>query len=277
MSRLVKTAALGLACVLIAPVHAETLRISSGSKGLTYSSVYTKNLLAMAQEQKLEAQEIFSAGSQQNIERILAGQADIGFTQADILALYLDKHPQASQKIGLGGELTSECVYLVASKQSSLKDEDDIGKNTKLAIGEKGSGSVGSWQYLVRLEDDYREASVYYEGGLSALTKVISGQYDGFVWVSAPNQDNKYLQAINANADKLRMISLDDYSLNNKLPNGKSVYEFQKSTYNSQGLFDKEVVAPCTSTLIIGDASNQTAMEFIQEATLINKQRILSK
>jgi hypothetical protein len=74
----------------------------------------------------------------------------------------------------------------------------DLKAGVKIAVGEPTSGSYASWQYLQGLEKDYAET--YAKGGVRSLAKVTTGEYDAFLWVSAPDRSNKFLEAVNQKA-----------------------------------------------------------------------------
>ncbi|MFP5300078.1 TAXI family TRAP transporter solute-binding subunit [Cobetia sp. SIMBA_158] len=253
-------------------VSAQEVIITTGKSGGGYHGVFGTNLARVLKEQGHDASVVTSLGSIQNLDRVNSGEAHIGFTQGDAFAAWSKKHPNSNvEEIGSLGE---ECVF-VATREDGIDDEDDIGEGTKIAVGEKGTGSAVSWDYLRTLEDDYAEASTFYQGGIRSLAKVASGQFDAFLWVTAPgNLNHSYLEAVNAN-DDLRVISLNDYSLNEKLPSGETVYEFHDVVVREGRFSDTEVETPCTSVLAVANTEmGAEALESAAAAIMMNANRI---
>ena len=161
-------------------VMADDLRISTGASGGTYHNVFGVNLADIMREQGFQPETLTSKGSAENLDRIVNGEADVGFTQADALALWLTKHPGAGVEIL--GKLGQECVYLAVSDNGDVQDESDLDNaGASIAVGDQGSGSAMTWDYLRTLNEDYQSASTYYQGGIRALAKVKTGELDAFL------------------------------------------------------------------------------------------------
>ncbi|BBI61610.1 hypothetical protein HSBAA_29160 [Vreelandella sulfidaeris] len=171
------TVSLALAASLSA--HAEPLVISSGVAGGTYHNVFGANLSKILHEQRVENNLVASRGSVENLDRLGAGEVDVGFTQADALAAWLNHNPGAA--VETIGALGQECVYIATAVDGPIDDEDDLGKEgVKIAVGEQGTGSAETWDYLRTLESDYMKASTFYQGGIRTLAQVKTGQMDAF-------------------------------------------------------------------------------------------------
>ncbi|MCV6588242.1 MAG: hypothetical protein OIF57_04315 [Marinobacterium sp.] len=254
--------------------------IATGKKGLTYHDIFGTNIASILHEQGMKLPVLSTKGSLDNLDRVASGNASIGFTQADALMYWRDKHSAQQNNIEILGALGKECAFVAVPRDGKVSDEDDLGqKGIKIAVGPINSGSAASWNYLTQLEDDYQNASVYHKGGIRALAGLTTGRYDAFMWVTAEgNMDNKYLKAVMKEDSGLTLISLDDYSLNNKLPSGKPVYEFRDAKI-AKGIFsDKTIEAPCTDVLVVGNVdADEEVLDAVSEALLTNRNRIMQR
>lgn len=89
------------------------------------------------------------------------------------------------------------------------------------------------------------------------------------------DKTNKFLEAVNQKDSGIKLIDVNDWNLNDKLPNGKSVYEFQDAVVAS-GWTDTKVTVPCTKTLVV--ANIDTGDEFLETVSSImlkNQARII--
>jgi len=266
------------AATLLSAAPAFADGIATGKKGLTYHDVFGSNIASILQEHGVTLPVLQTKGSIDNLNRVARGEAQVGFTQADALMYWRSKNTTLQNNIEILGSLGKECAFVAVPEKGAVGDEDDLGKSgIKIAVGAVTSGSAASWKYMTQLEDDYSSASVYNKGGLRALAGLTTGHYDAFMWVTAEgNMENKYLQAVMKKGSGLKLISLDDYDLNDKLPSGEPVYEF-RDVKIAKGFFsDKKIEAPCTDVLVIGNpAADDTILEAVAEAVLVNKNRVM--
>lgn len=259
------------------PALADDITITTGYAGGSYHNVLGNNLGQILGERGHDVTLQESAGSIENIERVASGDAQLGFAQADAVAFWSDRN--AGANVQIIGSLGSECVYIAAGEHSGIDDEDDLEEGVKIAVGDQGSGSAVSWQYLQQLEDDYQETSTYFRGGVLAMSQVKGGQLDAFLWVTSPeNLDHKYLRAALADGSGMKLIDVDDYSLNEELPNGEQVYEFRDVVVKEGTFSDTEVEVPCTSVLVIAsETASGTVLEDVATAVMMNSNRIQGK
>lgn len=167
-------------------------------------------------------------GSMENLERLAKGEAQFGFAQLDAYGQYLKTGGKPLEIVaGLG----KECGYLVVKKEGKVTSEKDLrrAKDATIAIGEEGSGSAITWQYMTRLVPDYKNAKIVFQGGTRAINQLDTpGGPDAFLFVAAPgNLNNQLFQAVNANKS-LKFVDIDKGGLDEQLPGGKPVYQFEK-------------------------------------------------
>ncbi len=197
-----------------------------------------------------------SMGSIENIENLLANKAQVALVQMDALAWYMNKHPEAEQVLRVVGPAYEECAFIAVNADGIVKDEDDLQKEgPTIAVGEEGTGSTVTWDYMRILEKGYAKSKTKFEGGLTtlgelAMNKKIGG-INAYLFVTKPDVKNKMLQTVATNS-KLKFIDVDDSNLNNKLPlTGEPVYSFKKVVYGEGTFSSKKVSTICMDSAII--------------------------
>lgn len=224
-----KPTTLGLATFLVTTsALADPAVITGGTAGGTYETVYGANLAQVLKAKGHDVKLLESKGSMDNLERLGKGEVQFGFAQLDAYGQYLKT---GGKPLEIVAALGKECGYLVVKKEGKVTSEKDLrrAKDATIAIGEEGSGSAITWQYMTRLVPDYRNAKIIFQGGTRALNQIgPPGGPDAYLFVTAPgNHNNPLIQAVNANKN-LKFVDLDKSGLADKLPDGKPVYEFDK-------------------------------------------------
>lgn len=255
---------------------AADITITTGQQGLTYNAVYGVNLASALSEYGYKSTVVPSKGSLDNLDKVASGEAQIGFTQADAFQFWRSRHGNEAQKVDIIGELGDECVFVAVKDGGKAGSESDLKEGIKIAVGEPASGSYASWQYLQSLEKDYAKVETYAKGGVRSLAKVTTGEYDAFLWVSAPDRTNKFLESVNQKGSGLTMISMNGWNVDDKLPNGKAVYELKKAVTESGWLSDSKVKVPCTKTLVVANTdAGDDMLETASTVLLKNLSRVL--
>lgn len=258
-----------------ASVAAADVVITTGQQGLTYNAVYGVNLAGAIAEYGNRVTVIPSKGSIDNLDKVAAGTAQIGFTQADAFQYWRQRHGNEAQKVDIIGELSDECVFVAVKTGGKVSDEGNLKEGVKIAVGEPASGSFASWQYLQSLEKDYAKTETYAKGGLRSLAKVTTGEYDAFLWVSAMDKSNKFLEAVNQKDSGLTVIDMNGWHVDDKLPNGKPVYELKKAVIQEGTFSDSKVKVPCTKTLVVANTdAGDDLLETASSILLKNVSRI---
>ena len=264
-----------LVALVAVSVNAQDITITTGQQGLTYNSVYGVNLASAISEFGNKVSVIPSKGSLDNLDKVSAGIAQIGFAQADSFMFWRGKHPNEAQNVDIVGELPDECVFIAVKDNGKIDDEDDLKAGVKIAVGEPASGSYASWSYLQTLESDYAKTETYAKGGLRSLAKVTTGEYDAFLWVSAKGKQNKFLEAVNQKDSGLKVIDMNDWNVNDKLPNGKPIYSIESASTKDGFFTGKAVDVPCTKTLVVANVgAGDDLLESVSSIMLKNQSRI---
>lgn len=264
-----------LAVFSFSAIAADEVVITSGQKGLTYNSVYGMNLASALGEFSNQVRVDPSKGSLDNLNKVAAGEAQIGFTQADAYQYWRSQNPNEAQKVDIAGVLGQECIWVAVKKDGKIKGASDLGNGAKIAVGDPTTGSYASWQYLQQLVKGYSKAETYAYGGQRALGKVNTGELDAFLWVSAPGKDNKFLDNINKDSSNLELIDMSSWSVNDKLPNGSAVYTKETVKTDKSAFFGNKKEVPCTTTLVVVNVdSGDDLIESLAGILMSNKNRI---
>lgn len=215
---------------------------------------------------------IKSKGGWQNLERLLAGEADVIFAQADSYAKFVNKFPEAQHVFEVMGPMYEECAKIAVAVDGRVTDEDhlqDEGAGNKIGVGSKGSGGVDTWDYMSELEKKYQFTSFVNVGGARALSKLLtakkvgSNALDAVLWVSRSEGKDEMMDIVNKNP-KLKMISVDDGDLTDDYPPlGRPIYRFKKMDVEKGFWNDTEVKTACMDSMMI--ARSDADEDFLDE------------
>lgn len=261
------------------PSLAQEVVITTGGRGGSYFATGEK-LAEVLIEYEYEASAVKSNGSVENIERVVSGEAALGFTQIDALAWWLTRNPETESKIKVLGNLFSECVYVAVNNRGPVDDEKDL-KSSKanVAVQKRGSGSAVSWEYIRELEPDFAKSATYYQGGLQLLNEIANNsdsEINAFLWVSNPdNLDQRYLKTVMEN-ERLELLDIEDWDLNDKHPTlGRPIYRFEKPEIAKGLIFDKEIETICMDAIAIGSATaDSDVIDDVVDILTLNRARL---
>jgi len=238
-------------------VWAEAPQIAGGKEGGQYAR-YAANIAAALKDYKEFRGENApvvlppTGGSGENLDLLNEGKASVAPVQADAFMYYVKKHPEAAANLEILGELPKEeCLFLVGRNDSKLTDLEK--KSTRVAIGNPDSGQNISWNYISQLHKEFANATTYEKDGLRTLNKVVSGGdfgLDHYFFTFSKDINNDIIQTVNIEDKGLKFLDLNNGDLNEKLPNGKQVYEFKDALVKYEG-WNRTVEVPCTKTLLL--------------------------
>ena len=258
---------------------AQEALITTGGRGGSYFATGEK-LAGVLAEYDYQVKAVKSRGSVDNIERVANGEAALGFTQIDALAWWINRNPNQAGNLKLVGNLYPECVYIAVNADGEIDNEGDLQSNkARVAVQKKGSGSAVSWAYMQELEPDFGRGGTFFQGGLQLLNEIANNtdsEVNAFLWVSDPtNLDQRYLQTVLEN-DKLKLVDIDDWDLNNKHPElGRPIYRFEEPDVAKGFLFDTELKTICMDAVVIGSAAaDEDMIDDVVEVLTLNRARL---
>lgn len=250
-----------LATVFSGLAQAEpALVISSGKSGGGYNAIGERLKSVMA-EQGVTGEVLTSVGSLENLKRLddPSSPANIGLTQADALKYYLHDHPKFADKLFTLGEIGNECVFIVSGKNSGIDSDSDLQKKggNLIAIRDPNSGTAVTYSYMIQLEPQFKNTPAAFVDTMEALLQMKTGgaanKIKAAMFVQRPNAKSPEMQVVLENPKDFHFVSVTDWDLNDKLPDGSAVYTFEKVTVAEKSWgFDTKVETICTRGLLIG-------------------------
>jgi TRAP-type uncharacterized transport system substrate-binding protein len=198
---------------------------------------------------------IKSKGGEDNINKLLANEAQIGLAQLDTFAYMSSKKAEVNSELEIMGSLYQEAVYVVVNVDGKVRDEGDLQqKGVTIAVGKLGSGGASTWDYMRKLEPAFKGPAVDNSGGIRALGKLAAqpdGGINAVLFVTKPVMGSKLIQTV-LDSEHLDFISITDMQLNNKYkPLGRPVYDFCKPELVKGFLNDRELKTICMDAVIV--------------------------
>ncbi len=206
-----------------------------------------------------------SDGSFDNVLKVGKGEANLGFSQMDVL-IYFDylegEYREASKNSLAIAPIELEYFHILVNNKSGFKSLDDI-KTKKFGIGSSRSGTQFTFGVISNLlyKLDVKSPNLVPGDEEEAIKKVVSGELDGAFLVSTVGTN--LLATIPADAD-VRLLSYDKKEIPKNLENYYSTYPISAGTY----AFQKEAVnVPTVLSFLI--ANNNTPTEPLQKLVKI--------
>lgn len=182
---------------------------------------------------------IQTAGSLDNLRRIMAGECDIGLSQSDVAARFIAENPAALSEMRRFQSLYREYVHLICPVASGWERVNDMGRaardgrGAKLIVGGDGSGTAESWRAMrqadARLYD--RVERIPESVGRASLALVRDSTDTCMLWISGQNStDMQAASAMSVNnptrTPRLRLVDFNDRDITNlRGPDGRPLYE----------------------------------------------------
>lgn len=243
------------------------ITVSTGKSGGGYAAVGDRLKTVLA-EQDMKVDLLNSAGSIDNLNRLNDPQSpvNVGLTQADALKYFLKNNPGFADKFLVLGEIGKECVFIIAGAGSGIKEDSDLQKKRGylIAVPDPNSGVAVTWEYMTVLEPSFKNTAVAFVDTLEALLQIKSSgeatQLKAAMLVQKPKARSPGMQVVLENPKDFRFVSVKDWDLNDKLPDGSAVYTFEKVTVAEKKWgFDNTVDTVCTRGLLLAAKDKLTS------------------
>jgi TRAP transporter TAXI family solute receptor len=152
--------------------------VATGSQGGVYY-VYGEAIKKVVEERvpQLDASVLVTNASAENVRMIAAGEAEIGFTQADIAA---EAVGSGNQVVALA-RLYDDYLHLVVRADSPIQSVQDL-RGRRVSIGAPGSGTVGTVTRLLQVVgmNPQRDLAVHWLGLDDSAGAMRAGRIDAF-------------------------------------------------------------------------------------------------
>lgn len=271
-----------LTAITISPVQAQStvdqkstskLVVSTGAVGGGYWGA-GERLAAVAAEKGMSVEVSESSGSKENIALLMDPQSPVtlAFAQADAIQLYLKRKPDAGKHAEVLENIGEECVYILTDANGKLEDLDDMAdeaKNLTVFISSETSGSAATYDSMVELVPDLRDAKVRYGDTAAAIEGLLNstGSSNAVMVVHKPRAHSSAVDAAIANPDKIQFVELQDDDLQATMPSGESVYRSMRM--NLPGA-EKPVNTVCVKGYLLVNKAKLPVDELAQLTDLVS-------
>jgi uncharacterized protein len=122
------------------------LRIATGSTGAVYY-LYGKAIADLAKRYlpNVHASVLTTNASKDNVDAVLAGRAELGFTQADTAG---EGHKDAPGQLAALARIYDDYVHLVVAHDSPIQTVGDL-RGRRVSVGAPGSGTAGTADHIL--------------------------------------------------------------------------------------------------------------------------------
>lgn len=202
-----------------------------------------------------------SAGSGENIERVLADPAAIGLVQADVLAAEAARQPALADAITvIRADVANECLFAItapanAQRLSNWGAVQGFARRLTIVTGPEASGSAATLRFLRTLNPNLERATVkFLKSGDAVIDAVGNGEADVGFFVQFADPGNPRFEAINGY--KLSFIPVVDRAmLRQKIGGDRPVYVPLEVKVTSAGLLQwrgvTKITTSCTPLVMI--------------------------
>jgi len=210
-----------------------------------------------------EAEVIATAGSGENLRRLAAGECEMGFSQADVLALRTIEHPDQVAGLDPFKRIYGEYAHILCPVASGWTNASGFDGRTRLILGGEGSGTAETWRAFTRASPALSAVQrVNDPVNLVAVNRVKDSRDTCMLWISGLNSgDMQGANRMSANtADgrrAMRLVGVTSPELRSlRLADGQPIYRFEQIDTRS-GAYEN-LLDPRTPPARDGRRSNQT-------------------
>ncbi|MFG1647916.1 TAXI family TRAP transporter solute-binding subunit [Amycolatopsis sp. NPDC049252] len=154
------------------------LRIAAGNSGGVYDKL--AQTLATAWQSDLDIDRplvLQTQGSPDNVDRVLAGTADVGFVAADVAADEYKKNP----RLATLARIHDDYLHIVVRTDSPIHTVDQL-KGRRIAIGSPASGVEYIASKLLQAAGLTGSVSTTTRGLDDSVAALLRGDIDAFFW-----------------------------------------------------------------------------------------------
>tara|TARA_R110000823_G_scaffold119998_17_gene244529 strand:- start:31830 stop:32702 length:873 start_codon:yes stop_codon:yes gene_type:complete len=251
----------------------ETVVFSTGEPGGGYWRAGAR-LQGVAADMGFAVENLASAGSTENIERLLDPQSPVGlaFAQADVLQHYFNAHPDAEQKLDVLESIGRECVFLVTASASGMRTDEDLqdrAARITLGIDSEASGVAATFDYLRSLAPELDEITIAFGDTRAALERLMQSAdgVDAVMVVHRPRVHSPEVDIVIASPGHFNLVHFSDERFTRPLAGGRKIY--RRMRLGLPGL-EKPVVTICTRGLLIAHKEKLSVRQSNKLTDLVN-------
>ncbi len=226
-------------------------QINTGGRTGAYFGTFCPPLKALLDKAQFKYDCVTSAGSRENIKRVVAEPRQIGFSQMDVFALETQELGDPNLLVPIRSDIARECVFMVTRN----KELDSFGRIAALAsklrfiLPPRESGSAGTFAFLQQVDPEGlgQAGDVSFAASTDeAITKALSADDTVALFVQFPDPDNARFKAV-AKAKGL-FVSVIDRAILRQQVAGKKVYFAEETEIpNAKG---GKLITACTPMVV---------------------------
>ncbi|MEZ5502739.1 MAG: hypothetical protein R3E50_08785 [Halioglobus sp.] len=235
--------------------------LSSGVEGGGYWNAGTRLQSVANSKMNLIVENLPSAGSLENLERLLDvnSPVNLAFAQADAAQYYINQHPGEMRKLDVLENIGQECVFIVTGIDSDIRDEEDMQKaaNMRLGIASPSSGIAVTFDYMVSQIPELAHIKVTYGDTMSVMDQLNAADppVDAVMVEHRPRERSPEVKYALTHSDRYRFVELGDERLTQELWNGRKIY--RTMTLAMPG-YDKPMKTVCVLGLLLANKQKLT-------------------
>ncbi|WP_052402342.1 TAXI family TRAP transporter solute-binding subunit [Muricoccus aerilatus] len=208
------------------------LRICAGSPTGNYTFAAREIATRLAVPGEIEV--LATAGSGENLRRLAAGDCELGFSQADVLALRTVEHPEEMAGLDPLKRVYGEYVHLLCPTASGWTTAGALDGRARLILGGEGSGTAETWRAFTKAVPALRAVQrVNDPVNLVAVNRVKDSRDTCMLWISGLNSgDMQGANRMSTNTPDgrrtMRLVAVSNPELRGlRLADGQPIYRFE--------------------------------------------------
>ena len=255
-----------LALVLIAGSSSVALagQINTGGETGAYHATFCPQVAAVLRKNKFDYACTPSQGSLENIQRVAADPAQVGFSQLDAFALEAENLGSDKLFTRIRADVAHECLFLVSRNRgvTNFGQIASVATQLHFVLPPQKSGSAATFQLLQRIDPQGLglARNVTYAASVDeAITQAMSADDIVTLFVQFPDPANARFQAIAKAGGNI--IPVIDRPILRQEANGEKVY-FAEETEIAPAKWNKsaeKIVTACTPLMLFTGASDRIA------------------
>ena len=255
-----------LALVLIAGSAPVALagQINTGGETGAYHATFCPQVAAALRKNKFDYACTASQGSLENIQRVAADPAQVGFSQLDAFALETENLGSDKLFTRIRADVAHECLFLVSRNRgvSNFGQIASVATQLHFVLPPQKSGSAATFQLLQRIDPEGLglARNVTYAASVDeAIAQAMSADDIVTLFVQFPDPTNVRFQSIAKAGGNI--IPVIDRPILRQEANGEKVY-FAEETEITPAKWNKsaeKIVTACTPLVLFTGASDRIA------------------
>jgi len=243
----------------------DALVISTGREGGSYSLIASRLKRVMMSKNQTAVEVVPTRGSLENLIRLddPSSNVSLALTQADVLAAYIKKKPEFTDRFIVLGDVGNECAILVTGSRSSLETVQDLksSEGTEISVDTAHSGAALTLRQMTLLEPGFATLTPVYVDVMQALLQIKvpspHSKLRALMLVQRPNAVPEPVRIILDSPEDYRIVPILESDVGNiELPDGSPVYTFEQIAVGGRARPESiKVQTLCTRGLLLASKS----------------------